>query len=247
VKSKTMTLGVNIDHVATLRQARQGKVPSPAAAAREAVRGGADQITLHLREDRRHIQNHDVSEVLASAGVPVNLEMALHPDIVRLALRWRPQKVCIVPEKRRELTTEGGLDVLGASSRLAREIPRLRRRGIQVSLFIDPIESQIRRAFFLKADAIEIHTGRYAQTRGLSRRRELKRIQKAARLASRLGLIVNAGHGLDYDNVAPVLRIPEIRELNIGYAIVTRAVFVGMFKAVQEMKSSMQRPFRGKA
>ncbi|HTL46495.1 MAG TPA: pyridoxine 5'-phosphate synthase [Verrucomicrobiae bacterium] len=241
MKRRKLSLGVNIDHVATLRQARRGKVPSPALAAVEAVKGGADQITLHLREDRRHIQDGDLPEVKQKGRVPVNLEMALDPGILSIALRYRPEKVCIVPEKRRELTTEGGLDAVAHAARLKVFIPKLRAQKIAVSLFIDPLEPQIRMAAKLGANAIEIHTGTYAEVSGARRRREIKRIAQAARLAHALGLAVHAGHGLDYENVGPIARIPEIEELNIGYSIVARAMFTGMRQAVREMKNAMRR------
>ena len=240
-KSARLLLGVNIDHVATVRQARKSDVPSPALAAVEAVHGGGNQITLHLREDRRHIQDFDLTAVRRSVRVPLNLEMALHGEIINIALRFRPEKACLVPERRQELTTEGGLDAVAFQKKLSGVIPRLQKKGIKVSLFIDPIEAQIRMAAKLGADAVEIHTGRYAESRGAARRRELGRIRRGAKLAAGLGLTVHAGHGLDYANVGPVARIPEIEELNIGYAIVARAVFCGLRQAVREMKDAMQR------
>lgn len=237
-------LGVNIDHVATLRQARGGRIPSPALAARQAQAGGADGITLHLREDRRHIQDWDLPQVKRVLHVPLNLEMALHPEILRIALRLRPEKVCVVPEKRKELTTEGGLDVLLHEAALRKAIPPLRRRKIQVSLFIDPSPEQIEAAARLGADAVEIHTGRYAHAQGARKQRELKRIREAARLASAIGLKVHAGHGLEDDNVGPIARISEIEELNIGHSIVSRAVFVGLRQAVREMKQKIRAACR---
>lgn len=233
---KPLLLGVNIDHVATLRQARRGRVPDPVQAVREAIQGGADGITIHLREDRRHIQDHDLPAIQRVSRVPVNLEMALHPDILRIALRQRPQKACIVPERRQELTTEGGLDVERYRSALKRTIPKLKARGIEVSLFIDPSERSIKTSAALGADAVEIHTGSYANATGRQRRRELERIRRGAWLAARLGLKVHAGHGLDYLNVKAMARIPEIEELNIGHSIVARAVFTGLREAVRQMK-----------
>ena len=229
-------LGVNIDHVATLRQARGGRRPEPVLAALEAKRGGADGITLHLREDRRHIQDADVWRVKKESPLPLNLEMALHPGIIRVALRLRPEKVCVVPEKRREVTTEGGLDVISKKGKVGRAVSRLSRKGIEVSLFIDPDLAQVRMAKKLGAEAVELHTGSYANALGLKKKRELKRLRRAAAEGRRLGLIVNAGHGLDYDNVRPVARIPQMNELNIGHSIVARAVFTGLKEAVREMK-----------
>ncbi len=229
-------LGVNIDHVATLRQARGGEVPSPRVAALEAQKGGADGITVHLREDRRHIQDKDIFEVKKAVHLPLNLEMALVPEIIEMALTLRPKKVCIVPEKRQELTTEGGLDALAKQSYLKRIIPKFHRKKIEVSLFIEPSLKQIEAAFHVKADAIEIHTGTYVNAKGRKRRLELARVRKAADEAVRFGLKVHAGHGLDYQNAKAIARIPEIQELNIGHSIVSRAIFVGMKQAVSEMK-----------
>jgi len=239
-KKKPPQLGVNIDHVATLRQQRRGDYPDPFFAALDAVRGGAAQITLHLREDRRHIQDRDLPKIRNGLSVPMNLEMSLDPGIARIAVRLAPDKVCIVPEKRRELTTEGGLDVLGHRKKLARVIPRLKARGIGVSLFVDPEIKQVRAAVTLGADAVEIHTGQYAEGRGRVRLAELERIKKAARAAREAGLKVHAGHGLDLENVGAIARIPEIEELNIGYAIVCHAVFVGMKHAVRAMKRAIR-------
>lgn len=233
-------LGVNIDHVATLRQARGGPVPDLARAARDAQAGGADGLTIHLREDRRHIHDADLPAVRRAARVPINLEMALVPEIIRIALRFRPEKVCIVPERRKEVTTEGGLDVLANKIKLARAIPRFKSRRIQVSLFVDPAAEQILAARALRADAIEIHTGAYANARGSKKKRELLRIKMAARLARLVGLKVHAGHGLDYENVRAVARIRGIEELNIGHSIVSRAIFVGIRKAVGEMKRLLE-------
>lgn len=239
-KKKRVALGVNIDHVATVRQARRGFHPDPASAAREAVLGGADQITLHLREDRRHIQDHDLERVRRQVKVPLNLEMALHPQILKIALRFCPEKVCLVPERREELTTEGGLDAVANAKRLGPVIRALQKKKIKVSLFIAPEIDQVEKAAELGADAIEIHTGRYAELAGARRRRELQKITAAARLAKCLGLIVHAGHGLDYENTAPICRIPEIEEVNIGHSIVSRALFSGMRKAVRDLKRKIR-------
>ncbi|MBI3306864.1 MAG: pyridoxine 5'-phosphate synthase [Candidatus Omnitrophica bacterium] len=230
-------LGVNIDHVATLRQARGGKVPSPKLAASEAQKGGADGITLHLREDRRHIQDFDLGEVRKSCSLPLNLEMALHPEIIRIALNFRPEKICIVPERRQEVTTEGGLDAVKNEKILQRVIPQFKKKKIEVSLFIGPSLKQIEMARKTGADAIEIHTGHYANVHKGKHPAELLKIGKAAAFARSLGLLVNAGHGLDYENVSAICCIPGIHELNIGHSIVSRAVFVGMREAVREMKN----------
>lgn len=229
-------LGVNIDHVATLRQARGEKFPDPALAALHAQRHGADGITVHLREDRRHIQDSDLPAIRKICRLPINLEMALHAGILRSALKFRPEKVCIVPEKRREITTEGGLDVILHAVKLCGAIRQLRAKKIQVSLFVDPSLAQIKKAFELRADAVEIHTGSYANASGAKKKRELKRIRQAAELAAKFGLKVHAGHGLDYKNTRAVAAIPEIEEFNIGFSIVSRAVFTGIGPAVSEMK-----------
>lgn len=244
ISRRPILLGVNIDHVATVRQARRGFHPDPAAAAREAVLGGADQITIHLREDRRHIQDRDLVPVRKKARVPINLEMALNPKILKIALAYRPDKVCIVPERRQELTTEGGLDAAGSERRLKPVVSRLRAKGIQVSLFIAPEEPHIRAAARLKAHAVELHTGTYAEAAGPERKRELEKIREAAALAHGLGLIVHAGHGLDYQNVKPVCRIPEIEEVNIGHSIVARALTTGIRAATREMKDVLFRAAR---
>lgn len=229
-------LGVNIDHVATLRQARGGHVPSPKEAAVEAQKGGADGMTIHLREDRRHIQDFDLPLIKKVCRVPLNLEMALHPEIVEIALKLRPEKVCIVPERRREVTTEGGLDAISNRKILEKVIPRFRAKKIEVSLFLNPSLEQIQLAADLGADAIEIHTGKYADTGGKAHQRELLRIKEAAKHTHSWGLKVNAGHGLNYENVGAIAGIPEVSELNIGHSIVSRAVFVGLREAVREMK-----------
>ena len=231
-----MRLGVNIDHVATLRQARGGKVPDPLQAAREAERGGADGITVHLREDRRHIQDHDLWRLKRKIRSPLNLEMALHPEIVKMALRLRPEKVCLVPEKRRELTTEGGLDAFQKKSILRRVVPRLAKKGIEVSLFVDPEIRQVRVAKEVGARAVEFHTGSYANAGGARKQIELNRLRMAAVEAHRLGLKIHAGHGLDYKNIRAIARLPHLDEVNIGHSIISRAVFVGFQRAVHEMK-----------
>jgi len=235
----TLALGVNIDHVATVRQARRATFPDPLAAALLAEQHGADSITLHLREDRRHIQDRDVERFAAALTTHMNFEMAAIPEMVALACRIRPSDVCLVPEKRTEVTTEGGLDVLGAQGRLAEIVATLTEAKIRVSLFIDPEPAQLTAAQAVGAPVVELHTGAYAEAQGVAREAELQRLVHAARVGNRLGLIVNAGHGLDYENVQPVARIPEIAELNIGFSIVARALFSGLPEAVSEMKRLM--------
>ena len=231
-------LGVNIDHVATLRQARGTEYPSPLEAARAAEDAGADYITLHLREDRRHIQDRDVIALRKALRTRMNLEAAVTPEMIAFARRVRPQDVCLVPERRAELTTEGGLDVAGEPKRMERACRDLAAAGIRVSLFIDADRRQIEAARKAGAPVVELHTGAYAEARSPGRRkRELERLRAAAAQAAASGLVVNAGHGLNYDNVQPVAAIPQIGELNIGHAIVARAVFVGMSEAVREMKA----------
>lgn len=231
-------LGVNIDHVATLRQARGTDYPSPLEAALEAEKAGADFITLHLREDRRHIQDHDVVAMRRALRTRMNLEAAVTPEMIRIARRVRPHDVCLVPERRAELTTEGGLDVLRSFGRIERACRDLGASGIRVSLFIDARRDQIDAARRAGAPVVELHTGGFAGARGAARRsRELRKLHVAAKYAMAIGLRVNAGHGLNYANVRPIARIAGIRELNIGHAIVARAVFVGITRAVREMKT----------
>lgn len=232
-------LGVNIDHVATLRQARGTSYPRPAEAAYVAERAGADSITVHLREDRRHIQDHDLDEINEIMKTHMNLEMAVTEEMIAIAERVRPSDVCLVPEKREELTTEGGLDVDGQLDKVRDACKRLGEAGIRVSLFIDPDRAQIDAAVAAGAPVVELHTGRYAETEGEEQAAELERIADAARYGHEQGLVINAGHGLHYQNVKPIARIPEIVELNIGHAIVARAVFDGLAAAVIEMKRRM--------
>ncbi len=234
-------LGVNLDHVATLRQVRRTSYPDLLAAAQAAERAGADGITVHLREDRRHIQDADVDLLRARIGTKLNLEMAAIEPMVVKACAVRPQDVCLVPERREELTTEGGLNVADQLETLRRVVGRLRAAGIRVSLFVDPEERQIEAARRVGADAIEIHTGTYADVpTAAARAAELERILVAARTAARAGLIVNAGHGLTLDNVAAIAAIPVLHELNIGHSIVADAVFVGLEEAVRRMKARMR-------
>ena len=238
--TRDLALGVNIDHVATVRQARRARFPDPLLAALLAEQAGADSITLHLREDRRHIQDHDVERFAASLQTRMNLEMAALPEMVAIARRIRPADVCLVPERRTEVTTEGGLDVVAGERGLAEAVAALCAAGIRVSLFIDPDPRQIEAALATGAPAIELHTGAYAQAAGERSAEELHRLASAARGAAAAGLIVNAGHGLDYHNVQPVAAIAAISELNIGFAIVARALFSGLDAAVREMKRLMR-------
>ena len=234
-----LLLGLNIDHVATVRQARGEIYPEPVHAALLAEQFGADSITLHLREDRRHIQDRDVEVLHGMLQTRMNLEMAVTDEMLGLAERIRPQDCCLVPEKREELTTEGGLDVLGQESRMLDACARMREAGVRVSLFIDADKAQIDAALRVGAPVIEIHTGHYATARGAEQQAELARIEEAALYAASLGLHVNAGHGLHYHNVQPIAAIPVMRELNIGHAIIARAIFSGLGEAVREMKRLM--------
>jgi pyridoxine 5-phosphate synthase len=232
-------LGVNIDHVATLRQARGGRSPDPLLAALAAEQSGADFITLHLREDRRHIQDRDVRAFRAALQTRMNLELAATPEMLAIALEVQPRDACLVPEKRTEVTTEGGLDVASQLEPMAQACRRLAAGGIRVSLFIDPDAEQVDAAARAGAPVVELHTGRYAEAQGAERGLELARLAEAARRATAAGLVANAGHGLDYHNVGPVAAIPELVELNIGHAIVARAVMTGFGPAVREMKRLM--------
>ena len=236
---KTLNLGVNVDHVATLRQARGTDYPDPVEAALLAEAAGADSITLHLREDRRHIQDHDLDRLQASMKTHMNLEMAVTEEMLAIALGLRPQDCCLVPEKREELTTEGGLDVAGQLDKVGSACERLSAQGIRVSLFIDPDERQLDAARTAGAPVVEIHTGAYADADGAEAAAELERIVAACAYGDGIGLTVHAGHGLHYENVQQIARIPQIVELNIGHAIVARAVFDGFKVAVSEMKRLM--------
>ena len=235
-----IALGVNIDHVATLRQARRARYPDPLYAALLAEEAGADSITLHLREDRRHIQDRDVSLMRQALQTRMNLEMAVTEEMVRIALEVRPQDCCLVPESRQEVTTEGGLDVLGQGARVTDSVKALAAGGIRVSLFIDPDPAQIEASQRAGAPVIELHTGAYADASGAARAREFERLTAAAKFAARLGLIVNAGHGLNYHNVEPIAAIAEIVELNIGHSIIARSIVDGLAKAVRDMKELMR-------
>jgi pyridoxine 5-phosphate synthase len=239
----TQRLGVNVDHVATLRQARKVSYPDPATAAALSELAGAGQITIHLREDRRHIQDRDLRVLRETVQTLLNLEMAATQEMVKIAYEYKPDTVTLVPERREELTTEGGLDVASQREPLAKLIKNLKDGEIVVSLFIDPDLDQVRAAHKVNADRIELHTGRYCEARNeRERARELSRILDAAKAGAKLGMGVAAGHGLNYDNVVPVARIGEIEELNIGHAIVARAVLVGFERAVREMIELMRTP-----
>ncbi|MFC1567112.1 pyridoxine 5'-phosphate synthase [bacterium] len=229
-------LGVNIDHVATLRQARRGSVPDILEAALTCEKAGADSITVHLREDRRHIQDADVYLLNKNINTRLNLEMALSDEIINAACDVKPHNVCIVPEKREELTTEGGLDVQKFKEKTASAIEKLKAKNIVVSLFIEPDEMQIRTAKELGADAIEIHTGKYANLTGADCTKEFEIIKHASKIAVDLGLELNAGHGLDYENVKPIAEIYGMNELNIGYSVICESVFTGLESAVRKMK-----------
>jgi pyridoxine 5-phosphate synthase len=233
-------LGVNLDHVATLRQVRRTTYPDVWVAAQAAEGGGADGITVHLREDRRHIQDADVDLLRARISTKLNLEMAATQEMVAKACAVRPQDACLVPERRAELTTEGGLDAAGQIDTLRPVVERLQAAGIRVSLFIDPEDRQIEAAQRLRANAVELHTGTYADVpTALARQAELERIRRAAEHAAAAGLLINAGHGLTLDNVAPIAAIAVVHELNIGHSIVADAVFVGLEEAVRRMKARM--------
>lgn len=237
---KNILLGVNIDHVATLRQARHTRYPDPVEAVYASENGGADGITVHLREDRRHIQERDVELIQQMLLTRLNLEMAVTDEMVKYAEKIRPEHVCLVPEKRAELTTEGGLNVLGDEKRVGDACERLAASGIEVSLFIDPDVKQIEATLRCKAPVIEIHTGGFAEAKTAAERdAELARIISATQFAHQAGLIVNAGHGLNYQNVQAIACIPEINELNIGHGIIARAIFMGLENAVREMKRLM--------
>ncbi len=235
-------LGVNVDHVATLRQSRRTLYPDPVAAAAIAELAGADQITIHLREDRRHIQERDLQIMRRTVGTRLNLEMAATQDMVKIAYEVKPDSATLVPERREELTTEGGLDVVGGRDALRRVVKTLHDAEIRVSLFIDPDLDQLKAAHRGEAEVVEFHTGRYCEARLMAdRARELSRLVDACKAAAKLGLEVAAGHGLNYQNVTPVAAIAEIEELNIGHAIVSRAVLVGFERAVREMKELVEK------
>ncbi len=232
-------LGVNIDHVATIRNARGGPHPDPVRAARIAASAGADGITAHLREDRRHITDGDIERLMAEIDLPLNLEMAATGEMLEIALRHRPHAACIVPEKREERTTEGGLDAAGHYEQLAPFVDALGRANIRVSLFIEPAEAQVAAALRLGAPVVEFHTGRYANLDGEKRADELKRLADCAALAAKNGIEPHAGHGLTFDNVQPVAAIPQIAELNIGHFLIGEAIFTGLEASVRKMRELM--------
>lgn len=240
VEPSRLLLGINIDHVATLRQARGTRYPDTVLAAALAEEAGADGITVHLREDRRHIQDRDIYMLKETLQTRMNFEMAVTEEMIGLASEVKPRHCCLVPEKREELTTEGGLDVVGQLEKIRSATQRLAAHGIEVSLFIDPDNAQIDAALACGAPVIELHTGAYADAEtSAEQKNELQRIQKAAAYAFEKGLIVNAGHGLHYHNVEQIAEIPQLNELNIGHGIIARAVFVGLKEAVAEMKQLM--------
>jgi pyridoxine 5-phosphate synthase len=234
-----LRLGVNIDHVATIRNARGGEHPDPVRAAFAAAEAGADGITAHLREDRRHIRDDDISRLMERLTIPLNLEMAATEEMLEIALRHRPHAACIVPEKREERTTEGGLDAAGQHDHLARYVSRLGEANVRVSLFIEPDPRQVEAAILLRAPVVEFHTGRYAHLEGEERTEELRRIAEAVALAAKNGIEPHAGHGLSFDNVVPVAAIPQLAELNIGHFLVGEAIFTGFQASVARMRALM--------
>lgn len=234
-----LRLGVNIDHVATIRNARGGEHPDPVRAAEIVAAVGGDGITAHLREDRRHIRDDDLKRIQAATDLPLNLEMAATDEMVEIALRHMPHAACIVPEKREERTTEGGLDAAGQHNHLAPIVARLNDAGIRVSLFIEPDARQIEAAMRLRAPVVEFHTGRYAHVEGEERAAELRRLADAAALAWKNGIEPHAGHGLTYENVVPVAAIPQLAELNIGHYLIGEAIFTGLEDAVRRMRALM--------
>ncbi len=237
--SEFLRLGVNVDHVATVRNARGGAHPDPVSAAHMAARAGADGITAHLREDRRHIRDDDIARLSEELKIPLNLEMAATDEMVQVAVKYRPHATCIVPEKREELTTEGGLDVLGARERLEAVIPMLSGAGCRVSLFIDPDERQLDAAKSVGAQVVELHTGAYCEVQGADRADELQRLQKGAAYAQQIGLECHAGHGLGFETVSAVAEIPEVIELNIGHFLIGEAIFLGIEGAIRRMRDLM--------
>jgi len=230
-------LGVNIDHIATLRQARKTGMPDLLTAAKICVQSGADSITVHLREDRRHIQDNDVIQLRNKLDIKLNLEMSIAQDIVKFALKIKPDEVCLVPEKRQELTTEGGLNAIKYSNRLKDVIKELQKAGIKVSLFIDPDRNQVMQSKLIGADMVELHTGCYAGAKSeFLRKKELNKLTAAAQQVVKSGLALNAGHGLDYSNVVQVAKISRMNTLNIGFSIIAKSVFIGLSESVRQMK-----------
>jgi pyridoxine 5-phosphate synthase len=240
--SQRLRLGVNIDHVATIRNARGGDHPDPVRAAHIAADAGADGITAHLREDRRHITDGDIDRLMAEIDLPLNLEMAATEEMLDIALRHRPHAACIVPERREERTTEGGLDAAGQHDHLAYYVGKLWQAGVRVSLFIEPSEEQVAAAVRLGAPVVELHTGRYAHAEGEARATELKRIADCSALAVKNGIEPHAGHGLTFANVVPIAAIPQIAELNIGHFLIGEAIFTGLDASVRRMRELMDSP-----
>jgi pyridoxine 5-phosphate synthase len=236
-----LRLGVNIDHVATIRNARGGPHPDPVRAAHMAAQAGADGITVHLREDRRHITDDDLVRLANAVTLPINLEMAATDEMLDIALRAKPHAACIVPERRQERTTEGGLDVVGGDNHLKPIIHKLRDGNMRVSLFIEASLAQIEAAARIGAQVVELHTGKYSHQSGAALEAELQRLQQAAAAAQQLGLEVHAGHGLTYDNVGPVAAIPEVVELNIGHFLIGEAVFLGLDASIRHMRAAMDK------
>ena len=234
-----LRLGVNIDHVATIRNARGGAHPDPVRAAQIVAAAGGDGLTVHLREDRRHIRDHDLARVIEATGLPLNLELAATDEMLEIALRHRPHAACIVPERREERTTEGGLDAAGQHNRLAPIVSRLRDAGVRVSLFIAPDPVQIEAAMRLGAQIVELHTGEYAHAEGDQVAVELRRITDMAALAAKNGIEPHAGHGLTYENVMPIAAIPHLAELNIGHYLIGEAIFIGLDASVRRMRDLM--------
>lgn len=241
-----LRLGVNIDHVATIRNARGGQHPDPVRAAMQAAMAGADGITAHLREDRRHITDDDIDRLMADIRLPLNFEMAATDEMLAIALRHKPHAACLVPERREERTTEGGLDVIGGKAKLAPLIQELGRAGIRVSLFIEADPRQLDVARELGAPVVEIHTGAYCDTEGAERARHFERIKTAVAHAAAIGLECHAGHGLTYDTVGPIAAIPQLVELNIGHFLVGEAIFVGFDAAIRRMRQAMEQARQGR-
>lgn len=237
--SNRLRLGVNIDHVATIRNARGGEHPDPVRAAEIVAAVGGDGITAHLREDRRHIRDADIERIMAATKLPLNLEMAATDEMLEIALRHKPHAACIVPERREERTTEGGLDAAGQHNHLAPMVTRLSEANIRVSLFIEPDPRQIEAAIRLKAPVVEFHTGKYAHSEGEERETELRRIADAVALAAKNGIEPHAGHGLTFENVQPIAAIPQIAELNIGHYLIGEAIFIGLEESVRKMRTLM--------
>jgi pyridoxine 5-phosphate synthase len=237
--SAPLRLGVNIDHVATIRNARGGEHPDPVRAAQIVAEVGGDGITAHLREDRRHIRDADIERIMAATNLPLNLEMAATEEMLEIALRHKPHAACIVPERREERTTEGGLDAAGQHNHLAPIVTRLLDAGIRVSLFIEPHARQLEAAIRLRAQIVEFHTGKYAHAQGEARETELRRIADAAALASKNGIEPHAGHGLTFENVQPIAAIPQFAELNIGHYLIGEAIFIGLEASVRKMRTLM--------